>query len=57
MTAHLKTLVADPDLRASLAASGLETILARHTCGHRADELIAIAELFATAAPALATVS
>lgn len=42
MTAHLRALQADPDLRASLVASGLETILARHTCAHRADELLAI---------------
>ncbi len=31
-----------PDLRASLVASGLETIRARHTCAHRADELLAV---------------
>jgi spore maturation protein CgeB len=43
MTRHLKWLRADPALRASLAASGLETILARHTCAHRVDELLAIA--------------
>jgi spore maturation protein CgeB len=32
----------DPELRASLARSGLETIRARHTCAHRAAELLAI---------------
>ena len=42
MTAHLRALAADPDLRAALVASGLETIRARHTCAHRADELLAI---------------
>jgi spore maturation protein CgeB len=42
MTAHLRALAQDRDLRASLAASGLETVLARHTCGHRVDELLAI---------------
>jgi spore maturation protein CgeB len=31
-----------PELRAALAASGLETIRARHTCAHRADELLGI---------------
>jgi spore maturation protein CgeB len=31
-----------PDLRASLIKHGLETILARHTCAHRADELLGI---------------
>ncbi len=30
----------DADLRASLAACGLETIRARHTCAHRVDELM-----------------
>jgi spore maturation protein CgeB len=42
MTRHLRALGEDPDLRASLVASGLETILARHTCAHRVDELLAI---------------
>jgi spore maturation protein CgeB len=32
----------DLDLRASLVRHGLETIRARHTCRHRADELLAI---------------
>jgi spore maturation protein CgeB len=31
-------------LRSSLVRSGLETIHARHTCGHRADELLNIVE-------------
>jgi len=51
MTRHLEALDNDPDLRAALAASGLETILARHTCAHRVDELLAIV---ATLAPQLA---
>ena len=42
MTAQLLRLKNDPDLCRALAASGLETVLARHTCGHRADELLAI---------------
>jgi spore maturation protein CgeB len=42
MTRHLRELAHDPGLRAALAAAGLETILARHTCRHRADELLAI---------------
>jgi spore maturation protein CgeB len=42
MTRHLRALAEDPDLRAGLVASGLETILARHTCAHRVDELLAI---------------
>jgi spore maturation protein CgeB len=42
MTRELERLQGDPALRCSLARSGLETIRARHTCGHRADELLAI---------------
>jgi spore maturation protein CgeB len=43
MEAHLCALQDDPDLRAELVRSGLETIRARHSCGHRVDELLAIA--------------
>lgn len=42
MTSHLLALREDPDLRAALAKNGLETIRARHSCAHRADELLAI---------------
>jgi spore maturation protein CgeB len=38
----LAALARDPEQRAELARHGLETIRARHTCGHRVDELIAI---------------
>jgi spore maturation protein CgeB len=38
----LRALAADPELGQALAASGLETIRARHTCEHRARELLAI---------------
>ena len=43
MERHLNALAREPELRAALVASGLETILARHTCAHRVDELLAIA--------------
>jgi len=43
MERHLRAIAADPALRASLVVHGLETIRARHTCAHRADELLAIA--------------
>ena len=43
MKAQLRAVLDDADLRQSLILSGLETIRARHTCGHRADELLAIA--------------
>ncbi|MBV8972404.1 MAG: glycosyltransferase, partial [Sphingomonadaceae bacterium] len=42
MTRQLTRLRDDPALGAATAAAGLETIRARHTCDHRADELIAI---------------
>jgi spore maturation protein CgeB len=42
MTRHLRALRADPALRAHLAESGVATIRARHSCAHRADELIAL---------------
>jgi spore maturation protein CgeB len=42
MTRHLRTLQADPQLRDTLAARGLATIRARHSCAHRADELLGI---------------
>ena len=40
---QLKRIAGDAELRRSLAQSGLETIRSRHSCGHRADELLAIA--------------
>jgi spore maturation protein CgeB len=42
MTAQLQLLLRDPDMAASLAANGLETIRQRHTCVHRVDELLTI---------------
>ena len=42
MTKALRSIRDDADLRASIVQHGLETIRARHTCGHRADELLAI---------------
>jgi spore maturation protein CgeB len=44
MTAALRDLKADPELRRSLARSGLETIRARHTCAHRVDVVLSISE-------------
>jgi spore maturation protein CgeB len=43
MTHHLRALRNDPDLRASLAAHGLDTVRRRHSCAHRAEELLAVA--------------
>jgi spore maturation protein CgeB len=42
MTTLLRDLLADPDQARALAASGLETVRARHTCAHRVDELLGI---------------
>jgi spore maturation protein CgeB len=42
MTKALRDVRDDPDLRASLVTHGLETVRARHSCAHRADELLAI---------------
>jgi spore maturation protein CgeB len=42
MTALLTRLMNDADQRQALAVHGRGTVLARHTCGHRVDELIAI---------------
>jgi spore maturation protein CgeB len=42
MAAAMKRLRDDADLRAWLVRNGLETIRARHTCAHRAEELMNI---------------
>ena len=43
MRARLRDVLGDADLARALAEHGRATILARHTCGHRADELVAVA--------------
>ena len=55
MTRALTALKNDPALRHSLARNGLETVRARHTCAHRANELLAIAGRLGT--PALRSVA
>ena len=42
MQRHLQTLLDSPAQAQALAAHGLQTVRARHTCAHRADELLAI---------------
>jgi spore maturation protein CgeB len=55
MRAHLSHLFRDPVFAATLAAQGLATVRARHTCAHRVDELFAIlGELGGTRAEAAA---
>jgi spore maturation protein CgeB len=51
MRRKLGTLVRDPEARAEIAARGLETIRARHTCRHRVDELLAALKTLGLAAP------
>ena len=59
MSSRLKMLRADTELRQALVRNGLETIRARHTCAHRAEELVAILTRLRApaAAPALETVA
>lgn len=40
MESHVRAVLNDPSLAHSLAQSGLETVLSRHTCTHRVDELL-----------------
>jgi spore maturation protein CgeB len=42
MTRHLRALCSDGALRAAVARRGLATVLARHTCSHRVDELLRV---------------
>ncbi|MCA1408762.1 glycosyltransferase [Ensifer sp. IC3342] len=42
MTRLLRQVLSEPAVAQELAASGLQTIRARHTCGHRVDELLDI---------------
>jgi spore maturation protein CgeB len=51
MRDHMRALLHDDGLRASLAAHGLATIQRRHTCAHRVDELMGILEDVRTGRP------
>jgi spore maturation protein CgeB len=44
MQRHLRALLNDPDLAKQMAGHARRTILARHTCAHRVDELLQIYE-------------
>ena len=50
MRRHVETLRDDPARAAALAAHGLATVRARHTCAHRVDELLAIVDQLGGAA-------
>jgi spore maturation protein CgeB len=51
MRRHLRDLLADREAAAALAARGRATVLARHTCAHRVDELLAVARELGIALP------
>jgi spore maturation protein CgeB len=42
MREHLRNVLHDSALASELAEHGRRTILARHTCAHRVDELMSI---------------
>jgi spore maturation protein CgeB len=42
MQKHLRALLNEPEMRAELGRHGRETVLARHTCRHRVEELLKI---------------
>lgn len=44
MQKHIRALLADKQMAREIAAHGLETIRARHTCAHRLDELMRIVQ-------------
>jgi spore maturation protein CgeB len=44
MQALIRDVVHDAELAAALRAHGLATVLARHTCAHRVDDLLAICD-------------
>ncbi len=45
MERHLAAVLGDPSLAGELAANGLATIAARHTCRHRAEQLLGLLRL------------
>jgi spore maturation protein CgeB len=49
MRRHLRTLLNEPEFARDLAMHGHRTILARHTCAHRVDELTEICAEFGVA--------
>lgn len=54
MRSQMRAVLNEPSLRQELARKGPEIIGARHTCGHRADELLAIAGQIAEPAQGVA---
>jgi len=44
MREHLRLLRAEPEFARSMAQHGVSTVRSRHTCAHRARELLSICE-------------
>jgi spore maturation protein CgeB len=44
MQRHISAVLADPEAASAMARRGRRTILARHTCAHRVDELMTIVQ-------------
>ena len=44
MREHMRSLLADPESAQAMACRGHKTIVARHTCRHRVDELLGIVD-------------
>jgi spore maturation protein CgeB len=42
MTRHIRALLHDPEMAREMAARGRQTVLRRHTCAHRVDELLGV---------------
>jgi spore maturation protein CgeB len=42
MQQHMRALLCDPDMAHELSVHGRQTLLQRHTCAHRVDELMQI---------------
>lgn len=51
MRRHLRAILSDPELASSIAERGRRTVLARHTCAHRVDELLAIVKRLNSSEP------
>ncbi|WP_114943946.1 CgeB family protein [Microvirga calopogonii] len=51
MERHMTVILNDADLRRSLVKNGLEAIRTRHSCFHRADQLLAILESHGASVP------
>jgi spore maturation protein CgeB len=51
MREHIRAVLADREMAQGLAERGRQTILERHTCSHRVDELLAIVEELTPAVP------